>query len=467
MSGGHGGLLILSPQGRGGAEAVTREARGLKALVEKVSGLSARERRWLVGELSQTQRRTLDEYWPAWAHEGQEPPAGDWSTWLMLTGRGFGKTRAGAEWVSALARAHPEARIALVGATLDDARKVMVSGRSGVLAVARTGEAPRFAATEGIVRFPSGATAFLYSGACPEKLRGPEHHFAWCDEIAKWRHGEEAWDNLQLGLRLAPSGSGEPGRPRTLVTTTPKAAPLIRRLLATSAVTRGRTADNLNLPPGHVERMEAEYRGTRKGREELDGELIEDVEGALWTRALIEGSRQSGTLPRDFRRIVIGVDPPASAEGDACGIVACALGKDGIAYVLGDHSVRGLSPEGWAGQVVAAAAAWGADCVIVEKNQGGDMVASVLRTADPALPVRPVHARYGKGDRAEPVAMLFETGRAKLAGSFPELEDELCAMIRGGGYAGRGSPDRADAMVWALTELMLGVPRAVPRITQL
>ena len=169
-----------------------------------------------------------------------------------------------------------------------------------------------------------------------------------------------------------------------------------------------------------------------------------------------------------MRRIVIGVDPPASAEGDACGIVACALGMDGIGYVIGDHSVRGLSPEGWAGKVVDAATAWGADCAIVEKNQGGDMVRSVLRAADPALPVRPVFARYGKGDRAEPVAMLFETGQAKLAGSFPELEDELCALTRGGRYAGPGrSPDRADAMVWAMSELMLGREPGAPRVRRL
>jgi phage terminase large subunit-like protein len=261
--------------------------------------------------------------------------------------------------------------------------------------------------------------------------------------------------------------------------------PLLRRLAAATDVakTRGRSGDNLNLAPAWLARMEKDYRGTRKGREELDGELIGEAEGALWTRALIEACRVGTvTFPHGgdhdgeglgksncpLRRIVIGVDPPASAEGDACGIVACALGADGIGYVLGDHSVRGLSPEGWAGKVVDAAAGWGADCVIVEKNQGGDMVRSVLRAADPALPVRPVFARFGKGDRAEPVAMLFETGEAKLAGAFPALEDELCAMTRGGAYAGPGrSPDRADAMVWALSELMLGRSPDVPRVRQL
>jgi phage terminase large subunit-like protein len=443
---------------------MTEDERALRRAVRRLGRLPEAERRRLVGALTMPQKRTLDEFWPAWRHDGQEAPAGSWPTWSIVAGRGFGKTRAGAEWVSDVARRMGTVtgdcplRIALVGATIEDVAKVMVSGQSGLIAVARTGETVHFAKSEGIVRFPSGAEAFLYSGACPDKLRGPQHHFAWCDEIAKWRHPEETWDNLQLGLRLG-------ARPRTLVTTTPKAVPLLRRLAETSVVTRGRMADNLNLPPAFIEGMEAAYRGTRKGREELDGELIEDVEGALWTRALIEASRQSGPSPRDWARIVVGVDPPVSAEGDACGIVACALDEDGIGHVLGDHSVRGLSPEGWARRVVEAAEAWGADCVVVERNQGGDMVRSVLENADPELPVRPVFARFGKGNRAEPVAMLFETGKAKFAGSFPALEDELCAMTRGGGFAGSGrSPDRADAMVWALTELMLGRQRAEPRI---
>ena len=440
---------------------MTRDERALLRTVQRLALMTPAERRWVVRRLTLPQRRTLFEFWIAWAHEGQMPPDGDWPTWLMVTGRGFGKTRAGAEWVSELARRNPGLRIALVGATLEDARKVMVTGRSGLLAVARTGEDVRFAKTEGIVTFASGAQAFLYSGACPEKLRGPEHHYAWCDEIAKWRYPDATWDNLQLGLRLGTE-------PKTLVTTTPRAMPLLKRLVETSALTRGRTRDNLNLPEARVARLEAEYGGTRKGREELDGEMFDEAEGALWTRALIGKGRESGPVSREWRRIVIGVDPPASAQGDACGIVACAVDRDGIGFVLGDHSERGLSPEGWASKVVAAAEAWGADVVVVEKNQGGDMATSVLKTADPALPVRPVHARFGKGDRAEPVAMLFETGQARFAGTFPELEDELCAMVRGGAWSGPGrSPDRADAMVWAMTELMLAPKKAPPRIRQL
>ena len=445
---------------------MTRDEKALLRTVRRLALRPESDRRWVVRRLTLPQKRTLKEFWPVWAHEGQIPPEGDWPTWLMVTGRGFGKTRAGAEWVSALARKDGNLRIALVGATLEDALKVMVTGRSGLMAVTRTGERVKLNKQERVVTFASGARAFLYSGACPEKLRGPEHHFAWCDELAKWRHPEETWDNLQLGLRLGIA-------PRALVTTTPRAVPMLKRLVeSTSAVTRGRTADNLNLPATYVARMEAQYRGTRKGREELDGEMIEDFEGALWTRALIERCRGASASPSDpaerrWRRIMIGVDPPLSAEGDACGIVACALDRDGIGHVLGDHTERGLSPEGWASKVVAAARAWGADCCVVEKNAGGEMAMSVLRTADPALPARPVHASYGKGDRAEPVAMLFETGKARFAGTFPELEDELCAMIRGGRYARGRSPDRADAMVWAMTELMLSPVKAEPRIRRL
>ena len=280
---------------------MTRDERALLR-VRHLEGLSRRRGGSWCGS-DDAVEAALKEFWPGWAHEGQLPPGGpstrsgqdDWPVWLMVTGRGFGKTRAGAEWVSGLARSLDCARderglsslrIALVGATIEDARKVMVTGVSGLLAVARTGEELRFAKTQGVVRFASGAEAILHSGACPEKLRGPEHHFAWCDEIAKWRYPDETWDNLQLGLRLG-------AFPKALVTTTPKALPLLRRLVAAADVrlTRGRTADNPHLPPAFVARMQAEYGGTRKGREELDGELFSEVEGALWTRALIERCR--------------------------------------------------------------------------------------------------------------------------------------------------------------------------------
>jgi phage terminase large subunit-like protein len=312
----------------------------------------------------------------------------------------------------------------------------------------------------------------VFSGENPERLRGPQHHFARCDELAKWAQPQATWDNLQMGLRAGP-------RPRALVTTTPRPIPLLKRIGGEpwTVTTQGRSDQNITLEGRFLDVMAATYGGTRNGRQELEGEMIEDLEGALFPRSLLEGSRavlrdaaSTGTAaPQDerefFRRIVVGVDPPASAAGDACGIVVCGLGRDGVGYVLADHSVGGLSPEGWAGRVAAAAAGWGADCVVAENNQGGEMVESVLRTIDAALPVRPVRARYGKAQRAEPVAILFERGKAKFAGAFPALEDELAGMTIGGGYQGPGrSPDRADAMVWAMTELMLGKGRAEPRV---
>ena len=417
--------------------------------LKRVSELPPDERRWFIEGLERRHKRALGDVWRFWAHDGQLPPPGEWRVWLMLAGRGFGKTRAGAEWVSALARERPDAVFALVGATPGEVERVMIRGASGLMRVARAEEDVLFYPSRGRVEFASGATAFVYSGANPDGLRGPEHDFAWCDELAKWAYPAATWDNLMLGLR------GSEGA-RALITTTPRPIALLRKLSADETVigVRGRTADNLATPDDYRAAMEAEYRGTHFGRQELDGELIDDVEGALWTRALIEKCRANA--PAELKRILVGVDPPASAGGDECGIVACGLAADGTGYVLGDHSVGGLSPEGWARAVVAAAEAWGADRVVAETNQGGEMVASVLRSVDAMLPVRGVTARFGKGLRADPVRARFEAGKAKFAGAFPELEDQLCGMTLHG-YEGPGrSPDRADAMVWALAELLLG-----------
>jgi len=452
--------------------------------VRALEGLDEDELRLVLAGLSEAERRALDEYWPAWAHEGQEPSDGDWRVWVLLGGRGFGKTRAGAEWVSGFARDNPGASIALVGATADEARRVMVEGaRSGLLAVARANEreAMLWEPSRRRLVFASGAEAFLYSGSNPESLRGPEHHIAWCDELAKWRHAGAAWDNLQLGLRLGET-------PRALVTTTPRAVAALKSILNGAERSGGGMRDNPHLAEAVVAAAEAEHKGTRFGRQELDGELIEEAEGALWPRELIEETRvDMGTVtfaqgedrsddglgksnfPRHcpLRRVVVGVDPPASAEGDTCGIVVAGLGEDGIHYVLADLSVAGLSPEGWARKVAAAAETWRADRVVAEKNNGGAMVGTVLKSADIFLPLRLVHAAEGKVARAEPVAVLFESGRAKFAGRFPALEDELAGLTYGGGYEGPGrSPDRADAMVWALTELMER-PRHGPRIRRL
>jgi phage terminase large subunit-like protein len=423
--------------------------------------LEARER--LLREMPPPALRAFVEAWRLKAHPGQIEPEGDWRIWLLMAGRGFGKTRAGAEWVMERVRARPGARIALVGGTLGEVERVMVKGPSGLLAAAGTGERPCWTAGTRTLRFPCGTEAVAYSAERPEALRGPEHHFAWCDELGKWGRQEETWDNLMLGLR-----AGE--RPRLVVTTTPRPVALLRRVRGLEGVveTRGRTWDNAALAAAAVEELRRAYGGTRLGRQELEGELFEDLEGALFTRAGLEAARAPGAVPVEtMKRIVLGVDPPASAGG-TCGIVVCGLGADEIGYVLADCSQGGLSPEGWARKVAAAAEAWGADRVVAEKNQGGAMVESVLRAADAVLPLRLVHAADGKALRAEPVAALFEGGRAKLAGTFPALEDELAGLLQAGGYEGPGrSPDRADAMVWAMKELMLKKPAPRPRILQL
>ncbi len=419
---------------------------GEQALRE-LGALDERQRARVLAAMEDGAAEALNAAWELWAHPGQLPPPGDWRVWLLQAGRGFGKTRAGAEWVRAMARAVPGARIALVGATIEDARKVMVEGPSGVVAVARDGDAV-WRPTSGEVRFGNGAVATVYSAAAPEKLRGPEHHFAWADELAKWSHAS-TWDNLTMGLRLG-------ALPRVLVTTTPRATALMRQVRAApgTVVTRGRTRDNAHLPDAFVAAMQASYGGTRLGRQELDGELIEEVAGALWPRALIE--RQRTAAVPELMRVVVGVDPPAGIGGDACGIVAAGVGRDGHGYVIEDASVTGASPERWADAVVACATRVAADRVIAEANQGGAMVEQVLRAAQASLPIRLVHATRGKAARAEPVAALYERGRVWHARAFPALEDELAGLIAGGGYEGPGrSPDRADACVWALTALML------------
>ncbi len=410
------------------------------------------------------QRRIFEEFFHWQAHGGQNAPAGEPRVWFLRAGRGFGKTIAGAHWVHDRAREHPGARIALVGGSADEVRKVMIEGPGGLLAAARSLEPASWHPTRGVVRFHSGAEAFVYSARAPEKLRGPEHDFAWCDELAKWdggerAWGERAWDNLQMGMRRG-------RRPRLIVTTTPRPTALVRRVRALGGTieTTGRTRDNVHSAEAFRDWADETYGGTRLGRQELDGELFEDLEGALWTREILERGRVASAP--EPKRVVVGVDPPATAGGDACGIVVCSLGADGKGYVLADCSVAGERPEGWARVVARAAEAWGADRVVAEKNNGGEMVESVLRTVDCFMPVRLVHAGPGKVARAEPVAAWFETGKARLAGCFPELEDQLAGLTYGGGYAGPGrSPDRADAMVWAMSELMR--PRPEPRIRAL
>jgi phage terminase large subunit-like protein len=374
----------------------------------------------------------------------------------MLGGRGAGKTRAGAEWIRGLALGDPDftqtplRRIALIGETFSDARNVMVEGPAGILAVHARHERPTWSPSLRKLEWANGAVAHVFSAEDPDSLRGPQFEAAWADELAKWKHVEETWDMLQFGLRLG-------AHPRQMVTTTPRPIPLLKRFLAdpTVAVSRARTADNAeNLAPAFLDAVVGRYAGTRLGRQELDGDIIEDRSDALWTRDAIEAGRIGSAPP--LMRIVVAVDPPASSSkrADACGIVAAGVDEAGVAYVLEDATASGLKPPEWAAKAVALYRRLQADALVVETNQGGEMATNVIREVDPSVPVASVRATRGKYLRAEPVSVLYAQGRVRHVGALPELEDELCDFGPSGLTSGR-SPDRLDALVWALTELML------------
>jgi phage terminase large subunit-like protein len=392
--------------------------------------------------------------WRAWARSQQVPPTGDWRYWLILAGRGFGKTRAGAEWVRAQVEAGRR-RLALVGPTAADVRDVMVEGESGLLNISPPEGRPRYQASRRRLVWPNGAVAFLYSAEEPERLRGPQHDAAWADELAAWTYMQAAWDQLQFGLRLGPD-------PRCVITTTPKPLPLIRQLVddPVCAVTRGSTYDNrLNVPAAFLERIVRRYEGTRMGRQELHAELLIDTPGALWPYETLLACRVVSTP--DLQRVVVAVDPSGSAgeTGDAQGIVVAGLGVDGRGYVLADRTCR-LSPQGWGRRAVDAFDAFAADRIVAEKNFGGEMVRYTLQTVRRAVPVVLVSASRGKILRAEPVSALYEQGRIRhlvpdsVDNPLAELEDEM-RRATASGYLGEGSPNRLDALVWALTDLFL------------
>ncbi len=390
----------------------------------------------------------LQNDWRFWARPSQLPPAGDWRIWLLLAGRGFGKTRCGAEWVREQVEDGAARRIALVAPTAGDARDVMVEGASGILAVSRSTNRPLYEPSKRRLTWPDGAAATLFSADEPERLRGPQFDAAWCDEVAAWRYAE-AWDMLMFGLRLGT-------RPRCVATTTPKPVRIIRTLLASPdcIVTGGSTRENAaNLAPSFLAAVLRQYEGTRLGRQELDAELLEDVPGALWRRAAIDEARVA-TAP-SLRRVVVAVDPAVSSreQADETGIIVAALGQDGHCYVLADLSGR-YRPHEWALRAVAAFWAHRADRIVAEANSGGDMVEATLRNIDRNVPYKPVHATRGKVLRAEPVAALYEQSRVHHVGAFPALEDQMCGFTSDFDRAAAGySPDRVDALVWALTEL--------------
>lgn len=404
-------------------------------------------------------------FWPQWSRDDQLPPMGEnWSTWLVLGGRGAGKTRTGAEWVRGMAlglagfATGPVGRIALVGETQAQVRDVMIEGVSGLLAIHHRREKPLWYPSRRRVEWHNGAIAQVFSAEDPDGLRGPQFGAAWSDELAKWPNLQECWDMLQLGLRLG-------DRPRQVVTTTPRALPLLKRLLAEPgvAVARAGTAANrFNLAPGFLKEMARSYGGTRLGRQELDGDMVEESDDALWSRAALEGCREANAPP--LQRIVVAVDPPASSgrRADACGLVVAGIDADRVGHVLADGSLSSARPHEWAQGAIALYRRHEADALVVEVNQGGEMAEAVLREVDPSVPVTAVHATRGKFLRAEPVAALYAQGRVRHAGAFPKLEDEMTDFGPGGLSSGR-SPDRLDALVWALTHLML-TPKAKPRV---
>lgn len=425
-----------------------------------LASLPETERERELAKLSTEVRAQLRWHWPFWARPNQLEPEGIWRTWAAIAGRGFGKTRLGTEWVRKVAcgptplapgRHH---RIAIIAETAADARDVIVEGDSGILAVHPPDFRPLYEPSKRRLTWPNGAVATLYNAVEPDQLRGPQHDAALCDELAKWRYARDTWDQLQFGMRL-----GE--HPQVVVTTTPRPIPVLKEILADpdTVISRGSTLDNAgNLAQSFIKAITARYSGTRLGRQELNAEMLDDVPGALWTRAMFDDQRVKAEP--QLQRVVVAVDPSGTKGkdsdeemGDDIGIVVAGLGMDGRGYVLGDYSCN-LSPEGWARRTGEAYSAHKADKIVAEQNFGGAMVEAVIKSVDKRLPVKLVNASRGKVARAEPVAALYEQGKVSHVGAFPALEDQMCAMTPSG-YVGEGSPDRADALVWALSELMV------------
>ncbi len=414
--------------------------------------------------LSDEECAALLHDWGFWARPKQIAPEGEWFCWLILAGRGFGKTRMGAEWIRTLAEgqspflAPPLApgRIALISQTASDAREVMLAGESGLLPVSHPDFRPHYEPSRRRLIWPNGIQGFLYSADEPDQLRGPQHGAAWADELAKWKNGEKAWSNLILGLRQG-------AKPQITVTTTPRPIPLLKRLMAEpgTVMTRGSTFENKrNLSGRFLDQVRALYEGSRLGRQELEGEFLEDIPGALWSRDVIDRHRAACAV--DLARIVVAVDPPVShgPDADACGIIVAGLAAGGHVYILDDLTEQGLTPNRWAQKAIAAYQDWRADRIVAEVNNGGDLVETLMRQIAPDISYKALRASRGKIARAEPVAALYERGLVHHVGAFSALEDQLSGYT---GDVSEKSPDRLDALVWAVTELVLQ-GRAPPRI---
>lgn len=449
--------VVLGP----GPERLTSTRHALKSGAEWLACAPQSVQDSFLNELSEEALLALPWLFEFWALEHQLPPEGDWRTWVIMGGRGAGKTRAGSEWVRAQVEgARPREpgrarRVALVGETIEQVREVMVFGESGILACSPPDRRPEWQATRKQLVWPNGAVAQAFSAHEPESLRGPQFDAAWVDELAKWKKAEEAWDMLQFGLRLGEA-------PRQCVTTTPKNVPVLKGILATpsTVITRAPTeANRAYLAKSFLEEVRSRYAGTRLGRQELEGLLLEDAEGALWTMAMLEELRRD--TPGKLSRIVVAVDPPVTGHkgSDECGIMVVGAACDGApkdwhAVVLEDATVSAASPNEWAEAAIEALHRHGAERLVAEVNQGGDLVETVIRQIDPMVPYKAVRAARGKIARAEPIAALYEQGRVHHLRDLGRLEDQMCRMTLRG-YEGRGSPDRVDALVWALFELMI------------
>ena len=425
--------------------------------------LTAKEVKSLFEQLGPQKTEELKHDWNFWARDAQLEPEGDWNTWFINAGRGFGKTRTGVEWVREQVKLGKKL-IAAVAATNSDIERVMVKGESGFLSVCWKGDKtykgkpmgfPEYSPTKRTLTWENGATVQFFSAEEPERLRGPQFEIAWCDELAAWNKDIDTWDMLQFCMRLGK-------HPRIVVTTTPKPTKLVRRLMKdkNTFVTGGSTFDNAaNLAGTYLEAVKAQYEGTRLGRQELYAEVLEEAEGALWTTEMLENAEIKAENVPTLNRIVVAIDPAVTAnkESDMTGIVVAGLDVNGIAYVLGDYTEK-LSPQGWAAKAISLYHKYNADRIVAEKNQGGDMVRTTLHGEDETVPVKLVHASRGKYARAEPISALYERGLVKHVSNpedganLNELETQMRTWEPLGSI---GSPDRLDACVWALTDLSL------------
>ena len=425
------------------------------------------ERKALLAELGEDGAEQLLYRWDFWARPEQLAPPGDWNVWLVLAGRGYGKTRIATEWVRSITCGDTPlakgqcSRIAIVGETTSDCRDVLVEGVSGILAVHPKDFRPLYEPSKRRLTWPNGAVASLFNATEPDQLRGPQHDAAICDELAKWQFLEETWDMLQFGLRLG-------DHPRQVITTTPRPLPKIKEIMGDpgTITTRGSTFDNrLNLPPRFIRTIAERYEGTRLGRQELYGEICDDVPGALWTRDTLDACKlpKRSELP-PMQRVVVAIDPAskASSEGEETaetGIVCVGLGTDAKGYLIWDASCR-LAPEGWARTALSVYNRFEADAIVAEINQGGDMVESIIKSIDNRAKVIKVRASRGKVTRAEPISALYAQSRIKHIGAFPILEDQM-VLFTPFGIVGKSTADRVDALVWGFTELF---PRMIQRV---